>query len=289
MKRVALFLLGGTILAPAIRAADLAKEPRITDMAHIAYYVSNLKQARNYYEGFLGFQEAFTLHNPDGSDHIVFIKINERQFIELYAETPKNYGFIHDAGFETNDAKGMRDHLAAIGVKVPETVAKDESGNLSFDIIDPSGFTIQIVQYLPKSMTSKGQGKFMPASRISNHIDHIGLLVKDRETAWKFYGDAFGFTKDGDGSKIALPKSPDRFELGVDRKAPTEARFHVKDHICLSAPDVPKVTADLRAKPQINEFPKAIADTHQLPNGKNVVELYDLDGNRVELMEPPKS
>lgn len=49
----------------------------------------------------------------------------------------KNYGYIHDAGFETNDAKGMRDHLAAMGVKVPDTVTKDATGNLSFEMIEP--------------------------------------------------------------------------------------------------------------------------------------------------------
>jgi catechol 2,3-dioxygenase-like lactoylglutathione lyase family enzyme len=182
----------------------------------------------------------------------------------------------------------MRDHLASIGVKVPDNVVKDEEGNLSFDITDPSGFTIEIIQYLPKSMTGKTKGKFIPATRISDHIDHIGLLVNDRATAWKFYGDAFGFIKDGDGSKMSIPDSQDRFELGVEKKTPTEARFHVKDHICLSNPDVPKMTAELRAKPEIKEFPDAIADTHQLPNGKNVVEIYDLDHNRVEVMEPSK-
>lgn len=286
--RVITGLLLSVLLVPTMRAADKSAQARITGMAHMAYYVTNLKQARDYYEGFLGFQEAFTLKNPDGTDKVVFIKINDHQFIELYTEPVKNYGFIHDAGFETNDAKGMRDHLAAIGIPVPSTVTKDAVGDLSFDIIDPSGFTIQIVQYLPNSKVGMTKGKFMPAGRISNHIDHIGLLVKDREASWKFYSDAFGFVKEGDGSKMAIPGSPDRFELGHEKKPPVEARFHVKDHICLSNPDVPKMTAELRAKPEIKEFPDAIADTHQLGNGKNVVEIYDLDRNRVEVMEPAK-
>lgn len=293
MNRNRLILSTSTILfvaaAVSLRAQGTPAPARITGMAHMAYHVTDLKKARDYYEGFLGFQEAFTIKNPDGSDHIVFIKINDRQYIELYAEPFHNYGFIHDAGFETNDAQGMRDHLASIGIAVPDTVVKDETGNLSFYITDPSGFTLQIVQYLPASMTGKTKGKFMPASRISDHIDHIGLLVKDRETSWKFYGDAFGFTKEGDGSKMAVPNSPDRFELGVEKKPPVEARFHIKDHICLGNPEVPKMTAELRAKAQIEEFPKAIADTHQLESGKNVVEIYDLDGNRVEVMEPLKN
>ena len=58
-------------------------EPAVTDLA----------KARAYYKDFLGFEEAFTLKNPDGSDHIAFIKINDHQFIELLLEPPKNHGF----------------------------------------------------------------------------------------------------------------------------------------------------------------------------------------------------
>ena len=284
IARYALFL-AALVAAPKLSAQTA---PRIVGMAHMAYYVSDLKSARDYYEGLLGFQEAFTLRNPDGSDHIVFIKINDHQFIELYNEPVKNYGYIHDAGFETNDAKGMRDHLASIGIAVPAAVATNAEGDLSFDLIDPSGFTIEIVQYMPGSKVAATRGKFMPATRISDHIDHIGLLMKDKDITWKFYSDAFGFTKEGDGSKMAVPDSSDRFEIGWERRAPEEARFHIKDHICLSNSNVPAMTAVIAAKPQIKEFPDAIADVHQLGNGKNVVELYDLNKNRVEVMEPPK-
>src|ERR1035437_6407131 len=166
-------------IAPSAVSFGQTSQAHVTGMAHMAYYVSDLKKARDYYEGFLGFQEAFVLKNADGSEHVVYIKVNDRQYIELYAEPVKGYGYLHDAGFETNDAKGMRDRLAAMGVKVPDTVVKDGAGNLSFDMIEPSGFTIQIVQYLPNSLTGKSKGKFMPATRISERIDHLGLLIKD--------------------------------------------------------------------------------------------------------------
>lgn len=286
------FLTPAALLVAAIALVlplHSQERPRIIGMAHMAYYVNDLKQARDYYEGFLGFQEALILKNPDGTDHVVFIKINDHQFIKLYAEPVKNYGYIHDAGFETNDAKGMRDHLAAIGVAVPTSVRKNEEGDLSFDIIEPSGFTIEIVQYLPGSKVSASKGQFMPPNRISDHIDHIGLLMKDKEVAWKFYSDAFGFTKEGDGTKMAVPGSSDRFEIGWEKKKAEEARFHIKDHICVSNSNVPKMTAELAAKSQMKEFPDAIADVHQLGNGKNVVELYDLNKNRVEVMEPLKA
>lgn len=255
----------------------------------IAYDVTDLGKARVFYEDLLGFREAFTLRNPDGSDHAAYVKINDHQYIELIVEKPTNHGFLHGIAFQTDDAKGMRAQLAAKGIKVPDTVGKNPAGDLEFDVIDPSGFTIEIVQYLPHSRTGRDKGKGMSDSRISTHIDHLGLLVNSRDESWKFYSDAFGFVKEGDGSKMTIPGSSDRFELGFERKPPVEARFHIKDHICLSNPDVPKMTAELQAKPEIKEFPKAIADTHQLGSGKNVVEIYDLDGNRVEVMEPPKA
>lgn len=288
LLRIAVFILLAATLSSAGWGAGQAKEPRILGVAHIAYYVSDLDKARAYYEGFLGFQEAFSTKEIDGSTRVVYIKINDRQFIVLFVGSPENHGYLHDAAFETNDAKGMRTKLANAGYKVSDKVAPDPAGDLSFDVTDPSGFTIEVVQYQPKSLTGSTKGKFMLENRISTHIDHLGLLVDDQETSWKFYSDAFGFEKEGDGSKMKIGDGPDRFELGHEKKTPTAARYHVKNHICLSVPDVPKVTTELRAKPEVQTFPDAIADTHQLGNGKNVVEIYDLDRNRVELMEPPK-
>ncbi len=285
MNRIAVFLLL-PCLAMTVRAAEEVKHPRIVGVAHIAYYVSDLSKARAYYEDFLGFKEAFSLKNPDGAEHLVFVKINDHQFVELIAEDPKNHGFLHDVGFETDDARGMRTYLASIGIKVPEAVTKDQAGDLSFDVTDPFGFTIQIVQYEAHSLTAKGKGKFMPESRISTHIDHVGLLIGDRDVAAKFYGEAFGFEGTGDNTKMKIGDGPDRFELGFERKPATIDRYHVKDHICLSVPDVPKVTAMLSAEPAAKNFREI--ENHVLGNGKHVAELYDLDGNRVELMEPPK-
>ena len=272
---------------PAAAAKPAPGPAHIVGVAGIAYDVTDLNKARGYYEGFLGFQEAGAIKNPDGTEHAIFVKINDHQFIELIAEPATNHGFLHGAMFETNDAAGMRDLLKAKGIAVPDKVTKDAAGNLGFDITDPSGFDIEIVQYLPGSLTGKSRGKDMPESRISDRVDHLGLLVNDRDESTEWYGKAFGFVKEGDGSKMVIGTGPDRFELGVDRKNRTIDRYHVKDHLCLSVPDVPKVTAELNAKPQAKDY--RTIESHQLPNGKNVDELYGPDGNRIELMEPPKS
>jgi len=283
MKRI--FTLAAVFIG-SVTAAHAGPVPDINGIAHISYYVSDMAKGRSYFEGFLGFQEAFAVKNPDGTDHVAYVKINDRQYIELIAEPATNHGFIHDVAFQSSDIKTTRAHVVAAGF-TPTEIAPDYAGDPMFSVQDAAGFTIEVVQYIPTSLTGKTKGKFMPSTRISDHIDHVGLLTNDKEAAWDFYAKAFGFEKDGDGSKMTVGgSSPDRFEVGFERKPGTIDRFHVKDHICLSAPDVPKVTAMLSAKPDAKNF-RAI-ENHQLGSGKNVAELYDLDGNRVEMMEPPK-
>ena len=273
-------------MAAALHAQAPAGPAKITGAAHMAYYVSDAAKARSWWLDFLGFEEAFAVKNADGADHVIFVKINDHQFVELWVEAPKNHGFLHDVGFETPDASSARASVAALGAKVSPAVSKDVAGDLCFDATDPFGFTIEVVQYLADSRTGIGKGKHMPADRISTHIDHLGILIGDRAAAAKFYTETFGFASEGDGSKQQIGGGPDRFELGFERKPPTIDRFHVKDHICLSASDVQKVAAMLKTKPAAKDFREI--ETHVLDNGKHVAELYDLDGNRVELMEPPK-
>jgi catechol 2,3-dioxygenase-like lactoylglutathione lyase family enzyme len=272
------------LLAPLF-AHNSVLTPPVIRIAHMGYYMSDLNRSRAYYHDFLGFDEAVTLNTSGGSDPIAFFKINDNQYIELFQEAPRNYGFIHDIAFQTDNAGRTRAYLAAHGIKVPAPIGNDEAGNRCFDITDPSGYTVRMIQYEPESLTGRTRGKFMPDRRISTHIDHIGVLNKDKEAAANFYATILGSENTGE-NKLLVGNGPDRFEIGFERKARTPTRYHIKNHICLSAPDVPKLVAMLKAKPDYKQFREI--ETHLLPNGKHVAELYDPDGNRIEIMEPPK-
>jgi lactoylglutathione lyase len=282
MKRIFILAAMVAMTAGVAQAGDAPKAD-IIGIAHIGYYVSDMAKMRSYYEGFLGFQEALAVKNADGTDHVAYVKINDKQYFVFYAEPAVNHGFIHDVAFQSSDVKATRAFMVAAGL-TPTAIAPDYAGDLAFSVIDQAGFTIEVVQYQPKSLTGAGKGKFMPSNRISDRIDHIGLLTNDKQAAWDFYSKALGFVKEGDGTKMTVPGTPDRFEVGFERKDGTIDRFHVKDHLCLSIPNVPKVTAALSAKPEAKNFKEI--ENHSLGSGKNVAELYDLDGNRVEMMEP---
>ena len=79
----------------------------------MALYVGDLKKARAFYTDFLGFQEPYTLKRDDGSDRIAFIKINEDQYLELFAEGPRPDGNLNHISFFTNSVEGIRAYLAS--------------------------------------------------------------------------------------------------------------------------------------------------------------------------------
>src|SRR4051812_1687500 len=173
--------------------AQRQNRPRILGVAHMALYVSDLQAARAFYKDFLGFAEAFVLKRDDGSDRIAFIKINDEQYIELFAEAPKQDAHLNHIAFYTDSAENMRQYLATRGVKVPDTVGKGLIGNVNFNILDLDRHTVEIVQYEPDSWTLREKGRFMPDTRISTHIAHIGVLVGSLDPAMKFYGEILGF------------------------------------------------------------------------------------------------
>jgi len=143
-------------------AGDEVRRPRILGLSHMALFVSDLKKARAFYEDFLGYQEPYVLKREDGTDRIVFIKINDNQYIELFAENPKQDGHLNHIAFFTDSAQGLREYLASHGIKVPDKVTKGRIGNSNFNIVDPDGHTVEMVQYEPDSWTRRGKGNSCP-------------------------------------------------------------------------------------------------------------------------------
>src|SRR5438552_3608697 len=84
-----------SLVLSAAEGADQGKRPRILGVAHMALYVSNLQKARTFYKDFLGYGEPYALKRDDGSDRIAFIKINDNQYLELFAEAPKQDGRLN--------------------------------------------------------------------------------------------------------------------------------------------------------------------------------------------------
>ena len=291
MKRL-IFLL---IVAPLLFAQQIEiKRPRILGVAHVAFYVSDLSKARAFYKDFLGFDEPFALKRDDGSERIAFIKINDQQYVELFAEPPRNDDRLNHVAVYTDDAGGMRNYLASRGIKVPEKVNKGRTGNYNFTINDPDGNQLEIVQYEPDSWTAHANGRFMPASHVSTHLMHAGFLVKSLDAAMQFYHDILGFQEFWRGSasgdelswvNMRVPDGDDYVEFMLYKDPPKPEQRGGKNHICLETADVQKTVKNLERRLARKAYTREIR-VQTGRNGKRQANLFDPDGTRVELMEP---
>lgn len=270
-----------------------AKRPRILGVSHMAVFVSDLQKAREFYKDFLGYEEPYTLKREDGSDRIAFIKINEDQYLELFAENPKQDGHLNHISFFTDSAEGMRTYLASQGVKVPEKVGKGKIGNSNFNLTDPDGHTVEIVEYQPDSWTRREMGKYLPDTRISTHLAHVGVLVHALDPAQNFYHNILGFQEFWRGSSsgkvlswvnMRVPDGNDYLEFMLYSTLPDAGQMGVKNHICLITPDIKKAVAMLEARPARKNYTRPI-EIRIGVNGKRQANLFDPDGTRIELME----
>jgi len=285
------------LLALGLALAAQAQEPgrpRITGLAHIALRVSDMEKSRAFYKDFLGFGEPFSLNNPDGSLAMTFIKIDDEQYIELFPGLDPGADRLHHIALQTDDAERMRVFLKARGVKVPDHVPKGRIGNLNFNIQDPDGHTVEIVEYAPDGWSVREKGKFMPAGRISTHMMHLGILVGDLDAAIKFYADVLGFREFWRGSSdgktlswvnLKVPEGNDYIEFMLYRDLPAANHRGVYHHLCLETPDAASALTALEARP----YRKSYARTLEVRTGINrrrQLNLFDPDGTRTELMEP---
>lgn len=275
---------------------ETPKRPRILGIAHVAFYVSDLEKTRAFYKNFLGYAEPFSLKRADGTDRIAFIKINDQQCLELFGEDPKQpeLGRLNHIAVYVDNTRQMRDYLATQGVRVPDTVGKGKTGNYNFTITDPDGHGLEFVEYLPDSQTGQNKGTFMPPSRVSNHIMHVGILVGAVGPAMKFYRDVLGFREfwrgSADGTQLSwinlrVPDGDDYIEFMLYQDPQTPEQLGVKNHVSLVSSDVQAAVAGLESRPARKSYPRTI-QVQVGRNRKRQANLFDPDGTRIELMEP---
>ncbi len=293
MIAVSLAAMVGAANVPAC-AAGPATRPHIMGLSHVAFYVHDIEKTRAFYKTFLGFAEPYSIKNPDGSLHLTWIKINDRQTIELFPETAAGTDRLYHIALETDDAAGMRDYLAARGVKVPEKVGTGKIGNLNYFIKDPNGHIVEIVQYQPSGWTMLFKGKFLPETRISELMTHAGILVGDLGVEKAFYEDILGFKEIWRGSKNdrelswvheRVPDGTGFLEFMLYSQLPEADRRGTAHHFCLQVPDIRKAKAILDQRAGLIGYTQAIT-VHLGVNRKWQLNVYDPDGTRVELMEP---
>src|SRR5919201_6109563 len=147
------------LLSLPLLLASAAERPAIVGIANFVVKTDNLDEARKFYNGVLGYEEVFQHKRRSVPVDIAVFKVNDHQYIEVAPMLGnESEDKLIQIGFETKDARRLREYLAGKGVKVPIEAAKDNDGNRSFVVTDPEGHTVEFVEYLNGSLQSKNFG-----------------------------------------------------------------------------------------------------------------------------------
>ena len=134
----------------------------ITGLGHIAIKVTDLDRSLDYYINKLGFPEMLRLHKDDGSTWLVYLRITDEQYLEVFpgAETDRAPGW---------DANGMN-HMCLIVDNIDEVLARIAEagltlllplktaidGNRQAWLEDPDGNRIELMEMAPDSLQFQG-------------------------------------------------------------------------------------------------------------------------------------
>ncbi|MGC2399053.1 MAG: VOC family protein [Acidobacteriaceae bacterium] len=216
------------IFAFALGMAQIPPAATLAGIAHVAIRVSDLKRSRDFYHK-LGFEQSFAL-TKDGVTTEVFLKVNDRQFVEMYPQqSGAELGFMHLC-FESTDLESLNKAYLARSL-TPTAVKKAGAGNLLFTMVGPEQQNIEFTQYMPGSLHSKDKGLHLGADRISSEIWGVGLRMEDPVAARSFYEQNLGFHEapkpmepgviplllpGNSGEVILITPNPDEILFSVD-------------------------------------------------------------------------
>lgn len=182
-RMMALAVVGVLACAGHLHAQNTNGE--IDGIAHIAYRVSNLDDELAFLSK-LGYEESFRM-TRGGQTSEVFVKVNDRQFIEVYPREKPNQrlGWMHVC-YESADLSALHDTLVAHGL-APTPVQKAGAGNLIMSLKDPSGRVTEFTQYMPGSLHMLDRGKHLGANRVSDTLLGFDIPVENLQAAQNFY------------------------------------------------------------------------------------------------------
>jgi len=282
-KGCLVFLSAAMLISPSVpNCVAQPQPPELAGIAHVAIRVSDLTRSTDFYEK-LGFEEAFAM-NQGGKPTEAFLKVNDRQFIELYPQRQSSepIGFMHVC-FESNEIEGLNRFYLAHGLS-PNPVKRAGAGNLLFTMQGPEKQNIEYTRYMPGSKHSNDRGMHLGASRISDEIVAVGIEMQDPAAARRFYEEKLVFKPkpvlDPGQIRLELPGQSGQFVEIVQRTPGSAVQ------LLFAVSDFERTTEQLKALNLAVEMHKNTLSTSD-PEGNQIAFIKRVGNSK--LNEPHKT
>lgn len=130
----------------------------LNGIGHVALKVADIERSLEFYRDRLGFAEMMRLNGDDGSLWLVYLRITDTQFIELFpggkgeqAPGPDRVAINHFC-LECTDIQAAAEALRAAGIALTVEPKMGADNNWQCWIADPDGNRIEFMQMAENAM-----------------------------------------------------------------------------------------------------------------------------------------
>ena len=133
----------------------------ITGIGHVAIKVADINRALRFYADAFGFNELMRLERDDGSLWLVYLRITDTQFLEVFPEARGPQAPDEDANglnhicLEVDDIEAVIAGIEAAGVELFRPLTTGADGNRQAWVKDPDGNRIELMQMNPDGMQAR--------------------------------------------------------------------------------------------------------------------------------------
>jgi lactoylglutathione lyase len=130
----------------------------ITGIGHVAIKVTDLDRSLDYYINKLGFPEMMRLHNDDGSTWLVYLRITDEQYLEVFpgAENDRAPGWnangLNHVCLTVDDIEPVLKQIEKAGLQLLLPLKTAVDGNRQAWLEDPDGNRIELMEMAPNSI-----------------------------------------------------------------------------------------------------------------------------------------
>lgn len=130
----------------------------ITSIGHVAIKVTDLDRTLDYYVNKLGFPEMLRLHKDDGSVWLIYLRITDDQYLEVFpgAENDRAPGWnangMNHLCLTVDDLDDTVARIKATGITLLNEIKKGADGNRQAWLEDPDGNRIELMEMAPDSL-----------------------------------------------------------------------------------------------------------------------------------------
>jgi catechol 2,3-dioxygenase-like lactoylglutathione lyase family enzyme len=144
----------GVLVGVMVMQLGAAQGNAARTLNHVGMVVKNYDAALAFYTKTMGFREAYTIKNDDGSVRLTYLQLSKSTFVELIPAGPNQPTGITHFGVEVGDLAGTVATLRQRGATIDDP-GRTPSKALFARMKDPEGTQIEVMEFTPESLQRK--------------------------------------------------------------------------------------------------------------------------------------